>query len=71
MSITTLFAIFILGCDFALYLLFKFLYGEKRFQRPAQPGPSHSDSRFAPEKTLTPEKNPARSLACGLLGSHR
>jgi hypothetical protein len=33
MSITAFLAVAVLGCDFMLYFLFKFLYGEKRSGR--------------------------------------
>ena len=47
MSITVFLAFCILGCDFLLYALYQWIYGEKRRNRPRRSAP-HRDGRRIP-----------------------
>ncbi len=45
MSITVFLAICILGCDFLLYVLFQWIYGEKHRNRPRRPSAALREKR--------------------------
>jgi hypothetical protein len=71
MSLTLFFAICILGCDFMIFVLFKWLYGEKRREpskRSAfgrQTTPSQSPLYYLPARTRTQRKVPGKIIYGG------
>lgn len=60
MSITVLFAICILSCDFLLYVLYQWTYGEKRRGLSRR---SQRRERFAPQQNARPFPVPNRRNA--------
>jgi hypothetical protein len=53
MSLTVFLAICILGCDFLLYVLFQWVYGEKRRNRLHRSATSREESRGEEPRVLS------------------